>query len=59
MEDGFKKLAEVEKSVILVRLRIFNGHRARTAVSLGIGIRTLQNKLKEYGVPNARRKPNA
>ncbi len=30
-------------------LERFNGHRAKTAQALGIGIRTLSGKLKQYG----------
>lgn len=41
-------LAEVEKRVILDTLAKFEGHRARTAGALGIGIRTLGIKLKKW-----------
>ena len=41
-------LAELEKRHILKTLRNQNGHRARTAETLGISIRTLRNKLNEY-----------
>lgn len=41
-------LAEVEKRVILDTLAKFEGHRARTATALGIGIRTLGIKLKKW-----------
>ena len=37
-------LAEVERQMILATLERFNGHRARTAESLGIGVRTLSGK---------------
>ena len=34
----------------------FDGHRAKTAEALGIGMRTLSGKLKEYGyAPRAKR----
>lgn len=44
-------LAEMERRTILATLERFDGHRARTAESLGIGVRTLSGKLRRYGVP--------
>lgn len=41
-------LREIEKSVILATLRKQEFNRTRTARVLGIGIRTLQRRLKEY-----------
>ena len=41
-------LAEVEKRVILETLAKFEGHRAKTAGALGIGLRTLGIKLKKW-----------
>ena len=41
-------LAEVEKRVILETLSRFEGHRAKTATALGIGLRTLGIKLKKW-----------
>ena len=41
-------LKEVEKAVILATLNQENSNRTRTAKVLGIGIRTLQRKLKQY-----------
>jgi DNA-binding NtrC family response regulator len=43
-------LAEVERRVILATLERFDGHRAQTAAALGIGVRTLSGKLRNYGV---------
>ncbi|MDA8745547.1 sigma-54 dependent transcriptional regulator [Rubripirellula amarantea] len=43
-------LAEVERQVILQTLERHEGHRARTAAALGIGLRTLSGKLRAYGV---------
>ena len=43
-----KPLADIEKKVILTTLQQFKGHRAKTAVALGIGIRTLGMKLKRW-----------
>lgn len=41
-------LAEVERVVILEALKHNEYNRTRTAKVLGIGIRTLQRKLKQY-----------
>jgi two-component system, NtrC family, response regulator HydG len=43
-------LQEVEKSLILKTLEDTGGNRTRAAEILGINRRTLQNKLKEYGI---------
>ena len=43
-----KPLADIEKRVILSTLQQFKGHRAKTAVALGIGVRTLGMKLKRW-----------
>ena len=42
------KLKEIEKAVILQTLKQQAYNRTRTAKVLGIGIRTLQRKLKQY-----------
>jgi DNA-binding NtrC family response regulator len=44
------KLREVEKIIIMETLRRKSFNRTHTAKTLGIGIRTLQRKLKRYGV---------
>ena len=44
-----RTMAEIEKEAILQTLDYTNGHRARAAGLLEIGLRTLQRKLKEYG----------
>ncbi|NOZ79068.1 MAG: sigma-54-dependent Fis family transcriptional regulator [Acidobacteria bacterium] len=44
-----RPMAEIEKEAILRTLEHTHGHRARAAQLLGIGLRTLQRKLKEYG----------
>jgi DNA-binding NtrC family response regulator len=44
-----RPMAEIEREAILRTLEFTNGHRARAAKLLGIGLRTLQRKLKEYG----------
>jgi DNA-binding NtrC family response regulator len=41
-------LHEVEKKVIMETLQMHRFNRTKTAKVLGIGIRTLQRKLKEY-----------
>jgi len=41
-------LAELEKRLILKTLERENGNRTRTAQILGISIRTIRNKLREY-----------
>lgn len=43
-------LAEIEQKMILATLQRFDGHRAKTAEALGIGVRTLSGKLRSYGV---------
>lgn len=42
-------LDEVERRMIVATLERFDGHRAKTAEALGIGIRTLSGKLRSYG----------
>ena len=41
-------LADIERAVILETLKHQNNNRTRAARVLGIGIRTLQRKLKQY-----------
>ena len=42
-------LDDVEREMIEATLAHFSGHREKTAQSLGIGVRTLQGKLRQYG----------
>ncbi|MEX2167723.1 MAG: sigma-54 dependent transcriptional regulator [Pirellulales bacterium] len=42
-------LADLERKHIVATLEKFGGHRARTAAALGIGVRTLSGKLRDYG----------
>jgi DNA-binding NtrC family response regulator len=42
-------MQEMERKLIEATLERFDGHRAKTAEALGIGIRTLSGKLREYG----------
>ncbi len=43
------RLEDVEREMIEATLAHFDGHREKTAQSLGIGVRTLQGKLRQYG----------
>ena len=42
-------LEEMERRLIEATLEHFGGHRAKTAKALGIGLRTLSGKLRQYG----------
>lgn len=42
-------LEEVERQMIVATLDRFEGHRAKAAEALGIGVRTLSGKLRAYG----------
>jgi DNA-binding NtrC family response regulator len=44
-----RPMAEIEREAIMRTLELTEGHRAKAAQLLGIGLRTLQRKLKEYG----------
>ncbi len=44
------RLEDVEREMIIATLEHFQGHRAKTAAALGIGVRTLSGKLKTYGL---------
>jgi len=49
MADQFSgSLKELEKVVLLKRLEKFGGNRTQTAKSLGVSVRWIQLKLKEY-----------
>ena len=43
-----RTMAEIERQAILETLERTEGHRAKAADMLEIGLRTLQRKLKEY-----------
>lgn len=45
-----RRLEDVEREAIIAALAKFGGNRTHTAEALGIGRRTLQMKLKEYGI---------
>ena len=42
-------LEDMERKMIVATLDHYNGHRAKTAQALGIGVRTLSGKLRAYG----------
>jgi DNA-binding NtrC family response regulator len=48
-------LAEVERMLILATLQRFGNHKEKTAAALGVSLKTLYNRLKEYAqdTPNA------
>jgi len=46
-----RTMEEIEEEAILRTLRETEGNRTKAAEILGIGLRTLQRKLKEYGEP--------
>jgi len=43
-----KKMEDIEREVILRTLEMTGGNRSRAAQALGIGLRTLQRKIKQY-----------
>jgi DNA-binding NtrC family response regulator len=43
-----RMLADMERKLIERTLQRFNGHRVRTAKALGMGVRTLGMKLKQW-----------
>ena len=47
--EGSRRLADVERALILETLVASGGNRARAAETLGIGVATLYRKLKQYG----------
>ncbi len=46
--DGKLTLEQIEREVIVATLEHNNGHRQRSAMALGIGVRTLGLKLKKW-----------
>lgn len=48
--DDESRLDSLEKSVILHTLKLFDGNRTRAAMELGISVRTLQRRLKAWGM---------
>ncbi|GAB4234440.1 MAG: sigma-54 dependent transcriptional regulator [Acidobacteriota bacterium] len=56
-EPGRTTLAELERQAILETLRHFGGNRRKTAEALGISLRTLHYRLREYGVSSQAEAP--
>jgi two-component system response regulator FlrC len=48
--DSSRNLRDIERRTIIATLAEHGGNRTRTAEVLGISIRTLRNKLKEYAL---------
>ncbi len=48
-------LARIERAVIEETLRQFDGHQKKTAETLGIGVRTLRDKIKKWDLAFGRR----
>ena len=42
-------MADAERALILATLDRYGGHKERTAAQLGVSLKTLYNRLKEYG----------
>ena len=53
IDGGEKTLAQMEREMIEKTLDRFDGHRQKTAVALGIGVRTLGMKLKKWKMEGA------
>jgi len=46
-------LADVERTLILATLQRFGNHKEKTAAALGVSLKTLYNRLKEYAQESA------
>jgi len=44
-------LADVERALILATMKHYDNHREKTAEALGVSLKTLYNRLKEYADP--------
>ncbi|MFG6416464.1 sigma-54-dependent transcriptional regulator [Roseateles sp. DC23W] len=51
-------VAQAERMLMLATLRHFNHHKERTAAALGISLKTLYNRLKEYAAEGAATEPS-
>jgi DNA-binding NtrC family response regulator len=49
-----RQLRDLERRAIMATLERLDGNRTKAAEALGIGRRTLQNKLKQYNIPEDR-----
>ena len=52
-------MAQAERALIEATLRHFNAHKERTAAVLGLSLKTLYNRLKEYAHGDARNNASA
>ena len=52
-------LADAERALILATLEHFEGHKERTAAALGVSLKTLYNRLKDYGAEGPVAAPTA
>lgn len=50
-------VAQAERVLMLATLRHFNHHKERTAAALGISLKTLYNRLKEYAAEGTATEP--
>ena len=46
-------LADVERRLILASLAHFGGDKKQTADALGVSLKTIYNRLREYGAGSA------
>jgi DNA-binding NtrC family response regulator len=54
LEPGWKpglSLSEMERQLLAMTLDATQGNRSRTAELLGVSLRTVRNKIREYGLP--------
>ena len=49
-------MADAERQLILATLEHFNQQKERTAAALGVSLKTLYNRLKEYAADKVRRR---
>lgn len=47
--SGLRTIADMEKELILLTMNAFKGNKTKASQSLGVTIKTLYNKLHEYG----------
>ena len=52
-------MAQAERALILATLRHYHHHKERTAAVLGISLKTLYNRLKEYAAEEAKPAPDS
>ncbi|MBI1749392.1 MAG: sigma-54-dependent Fis family transcriptional regulator [Acidobacteria bacterium] len=50
LEPG-RSLRDVEQQLLEITLQATNGNRTRAAEMLGVSLRTIRNKIREYGLP--------